>query len=171
MGYEKAFEVFVKANQLYWNATSGFDDAACGVVQATDDLGYDSSDVTTAFTKVGVDASCSDSGDDDSSASELTNGEPVTGLSGSRGSAQYWTVTVPSGASNLVIKTSGGSGDSDLYVKFGSNPTTSSYDCRPYRTGTSETCRFSSPSTGTYHIMLNGYAAYSGVTLSASYND
>ena len=168
---KKAFEVFVKANQLYWNSTSGFDEAACGVAQATDDLGYDSSDVTAAFTQVGVDASCSTSGSDDSSTATLSNGTPVTGLSGSRGSAQYWTLAVPSGASQLVIKTSGGTGDSDLYVKFGSNPTTSSYDCRPYRTGTNETCRFNSPSTGTYYIMLSGYAAYSGVTLTASYNE
>ena len=28
---------------------------------------------------------------------------------------------------------SGGTGDADLYVRAGSKPTTSTYDCRPYK--------------------------------------
>ena len=35
---------------------------------------------------------------------------------------------------------SGGSGDADLYTRFGSQPTTSSYDCRPYASGNNESC-------------------------------
>ena len=51
----------------------------------------------------------------------------------------------------------------------GSMVTTSTYDCRPYKTGNNEVCTFTPPSAGTYHIMLHGYAAYSGVLLEASY--
>src|SRR5690606_9305818 len=61
--------------------------------------------------------------DPDPGSNELQNGTPVTGISGSSGSTQYWTITVPAGASNLNIATSGGSGDADLYVRFGSQPT------------------------------------------------
>jgi hypothetical protein len=94
----------------------------------------------------------------------------VTGLSGSSGSfGDTYTVNIPAGASNLVIATSGGSGDADLYVKFGSEPTTSSYDCRPYKNGNSESCPFASPSTGTYYVKLRGYSSYSGVTLKATW--
>ena len=100
----------------------------------------------------------------------LTNGAPVGNLSGARSSQRYDSITVPSGATNLQISISGGTGDADLYVRFGSRPTTGSYDCRPYRTGNSETCSFSAPRAGTYQIMLRGYTAYSGVTLSASYS-
>lgn len=99
----------------------------------------------------------------------ITNGVPVTNLSGSRTSQRYDSITVPSGASNLQISISGGTGDADLYVRFGSRPTTSTYDCRPFRTGNSETCSFSTPRVGTYHIMIRGYTSYSGVTLRASY--
>ncbi|TYT23156.1 S8 family serine peptidase [Luteimonas viscosa] len=102
--------------------------------------------------------------------SVLQNGVPVTGISGASGSTQFWTINVPAGASNLVIATSGGSGDADLYVRFGSAPTTSAYDCRPYRNGNSESCSFASPQAGTYHVMLRGYSAYSGVTLTGSYS-
>lgn len=100
----------------------------------------------------------------------LTNGVPATGVSGAAGSQAFWTVTVPAGASNLVIASSGGSGDADLYVRAGSKPTTVTYDCRPYKTGNTESCSFATPVAGTYHVMLNAYSAYAGLTLQASWS-
>ena len=99
----------------------------------------------------------------------LQNGVPVSGLSGAANSSLAYTIVVPAGASNLNISTSGGSGDADLYVRFGSAPTTSTYDCRPYKSGNAETCTFATPQAGTYHILLRGYAAYSGLSLLGSY--
>jgi PKD repeat protein len=99
----------------------------------------------------------------------LQNGVPVTGISGAAGSEQRWTFAVPSGSSNLNIAISGGTGDADLYVRFGSAPTTTTYDCRPYKSGNAESCPVPSPSTGTYHVMIRAYSAYSGVTLTGSY--
>jgi len=49
-----AFGVFLRANQLYWSATSTFDQGACGVESAASDLGRSVSDVTAAFNAVGV---------------------------------------------------------------------------------------------------------------------
>jgi hypothetical protein len=90
-------------------------------------------------------------------------------LSGSAGSTQSYSVTVPAGATNLTIRISGGTGDADLYVKFGQVPTTAFYDCRPYLAGNNETCLFPTPSAGTYYILLVGDESFSGVTLAASY--
>src|SRR5690606_13181624 len=125
--------------------------------------------------KAAVDAAGGGGGGDpgdpgDPGGNELANGTPVTGISGGSGSTQYWTITVPAGATNLNIATSGGSGDLDLYVRRGSQPTTSTYDCRPYRSGNAESCSFAAPQAGTYHVMLRGYSAFSGVTLSGSYS-
>lgn len=100
---------------------------------------------------------------------ELGNGVPVTGVSGGSGSTQYWTITVPSGATSLTISMAGGSGDADLYVRRGAQPTTSTYDCRPYRSGNNETCTFNAPQAGVYHVMVRGYSSFSGVTLTGSY--
>jgi hypothetical protein len=53
-----------------------------------------------------------------------------------------------------------GSGDPDLYVKFGSPPTPSSYDCRPLGQGWEEECRLEVPSGETSAwIMVRGRAA------------
>ena len=100
-------------------------------------------------------------------ASALTNGTPLTNLSGS--TASGYTLEVPSGASNLVFTTSGGTGDADLYVKYGSAPTTSSYQCRSWNGDNNERCAISPVQAGTYHVLINPYRAYSGLTLSGSF--
>ncbi len=100
---------------------------------------------------------------------QLDKGVPVTGLSASTGNTLNYTMAVPAGASNLSFVMSGGTGDADIYVKFGSAPTTSSYDCRPYKNGNNETCSFASPQTGTYYVMVRAYSSFSGVSLVGDY--
>ncbi|MNJ22238.1 M4 family metallopeptidase [Aeromonas sp. A-8] len=162
----KAFEVFVLANRLYWGANTSFDQGACGVTRAATDLGYSLTDVATAFTAVGVNASCGATPQPDK---VLQNGVAVTNLTAAKGGKLNYTVEVPTGKSQLVIASSGGSGDADLYVKFGSEPTSNSYDCRPYKSGNAETCTLNAPKAGTWHVQLSGFGAFSGVSLKASY--
>lgn len=97
--------------------------------------------------------------------SELQNGVAVTNLSAATGSELRYTLNVPAGATSLQFQISGGSGDADLYVRFGSAPTTTTFDCRPYLSGNTETCTIAAPQTGTYHVMLRAYSTFSGVTL------
>lgn len=99
----------------------------------------------------------------------LANGVAVNGLAAATGSSLAYTLVVPSGASNLSIGISGGSGDADLYVRFGAAPTTSTYLCRPYLGGNNETCSFPSPQAGTWHVMVRAYTSFSGVSLLGSY--
>ena len=100
----------------------------------------------------------------------LSNGVPVTGLAATAGNwTSDYTLVVPSGATNLKFQISGGTGDADLYVRLNAAPTTSSYTCRPYLSGNSETCTFSAPTAGTYHVRINAYATFSGVTLTPSF--
>jgi serine protease len=65
---------------------------------------------------------------------------------------------------------SGGTGDGDLYVRRGSEPTTATYDCRPYKTGNNESCSFNNPTADTWHISVYGYTAASGITINVDYN-
>jgi len=100
----------------------------------------------------------------------LTKGVAATGLSAATGGYVKYTMDVPAGATNLTFTLSGGTGDADMYVKFGSEPTDSVYDCRPYKSGNAETCTFATPSAGKYYINLKGYAAFSGVSLVGDYS-
>ncbi len=99
----------------------------------------------------------------------LTNGVARTGLSGGANVETTYTMVVTAGATGLKFVMAGGTGDADMYVKFGSAPTTASYDCRPYLGGNAETCNIATAQAGTYYVMLRGYSAYTGVSLTGSY--
>jgi hypothetical protein len=101
-------------------------------------------------------------------ANVLQSGVPVTGISGAHASEQFWTMSVPSGAASVHFQIAGGTGDADLYVRYGSAPTLTTWDCRPYAGDSNELCSFNSPAAGTWHVMLVGDGAYSGVTLTGT---
>ena len=76
---------------------------------------------------------------------------------------------MPAGATNLKFVTSGGTGDADLYVKFGSQPTTTVADCKSEGATSAETCNIAVAQAGTYHVLVHAYTAFSGVSLTGSY--
>jgi vibriolysin len=165
IGPEKAGRIFYKANTDLFTATTTFEQAKTYTVQAAQALGYDAATVqavTDAWQAVGVPPP-------PLVTTPLSNGVAVSNLSGSSGSKKYYTLEVPAGQSTLSFVTSGGTGDMDLYVRFGSVPASNAYDCRPYTTGNAETCSFTHPRAGTWYVMLNGYTSYSGVSLTGTY--
>ncbi|MFB1481696.1 trypsin-like serine protease [Corallococcus sp. RDP092CA] len=91
-----------------------------------------------------------------------------TGLSGASSSFKHFAITVPAGATTLTVEQSGGTGDADLYVRQGSQPTTTAYNCRPYLSGNSETCTITAPAAGTWYVSVRGYTSYSGVSVKAT---
>ncbi|MGE8244444.1 MAG: S8 family peptidase [Stenotrophomonas maltophilia] len=99
----------------------------------------------------------------------LQNNVPVTGLGAASGASLAYTVTVPSGSSQLKVTIAGGSGDADLYVRSGSAPTDTVYTCRPYLSGNNEACTISAPAAGTWHVRVKAYSTFSGLTLTAQY--
>ncbi len=159
---QKAFQVFARANDLYWTASTDFNQGACGVQTAAADLGFTVANVTSAFSAVGV--SCA--------------GTPPTGTvvlnvalapQATNTTSPTYSVTVPAGTTSLVFNISGGTGDADLYVRLGAAPTTTSYTCRPYTGGNNETCTINNPAAGSiYYTNVRAYSAYSGVTLKAT---
>lgn len=173
---KKAFEVYTQANRNYWTSSTNWDDAGDGVLDAACDLAYDVNDVQTTLQAVGVTSNVSpgrDCGEDPTDPPPgddvLENGVPETGLSASTGNDIVYSMEVPTGASNINFSISGGSGDADLYVKKGSMPTDSSYDCRPYRNGNSESC--SGNGSGTYYVRVKAYSSFANVTLVGSYDE
>lgn len=122
------------------NCGTGIVDAAAAVTKAEGGTGTGTTPVTTTTSNISV----------------------------TKNTWKYYTVTVPAGRTNLTINTSGGTGDADLYVRVGAQPTLSTYACRPYKTGNTESCSFTNPAAGTYHIGIYGYAAVTGLTMTTS---
>jgi fibronectin type 3 domain-containing protein len=101
-------------------------------------------------------ATCGGGGD-----TQLTSGVPVTGQSVTQGAWKYYYITVPSGATSLVLATSAATGDVDIYTQVTNKPTSSSYVCRPYGSSGNETCTQANPTVGTWWLGVYGYAAAS----------
>ncbi|MFN7182720.1 MAG: PilC/PilY family type IV pilus protein [Thermomonas haemolytica] len=97
-------------------------------------------------------------------------GYPVGSLSQSKGNWLYYTVTLPSNAASFTASTSGGSGDVDLYIRKGANPTTSTYSCKSAsKNKNAESCTINAPGTSSYTIGLYAASAFSGVSLTVTY--
>ena len=132
---------------------------------------------TTYYWRVKADNSCGNTWSstssfttaDVASSNALVKGVVKTGLSGAANSTQDFSIDIPAGATDLTFKMSGGSGDADLHVQFGEKATAAKYQCRPYKAGNDETCTITNVQTGTYHVMIQGYEAFSGVSLVADY--
>ena len=89
--------------------------------------------------------------------------QPWAGLTGTatvaRGETKNWsTPTLAAGTYSFALT---GSGDADLYVRVGSAPTTTAYDCRPYKTGSNESCQVTLAQPSTLNVMVRGYATTS----------
>ena len=88
-------------------------------------------------------------------------------LSGAGSSWLIEQVEVPANSRFLFVRTKGGTGDADLYVRFGAQPTDLEYDCRPALAANDETCILPNPQPGTWYIGIRGNQDYSGVNLIA----
>lgn len=166
IGMGKAIRLFYALNVNYLTSSSNFRAAATASMTAATDLGFtvaERNSVADAWRAVGV----VPLGGPPAGDIVLTNNVPVTGLNGAVNSDQYFKIDVLAGRT-LTFRLSGGSGDADMYVRFGSRPTTSTYQCRPFLNGNNETCVITATSAGTYYVMLHAYTAYSGASLVAS---
>lgn len=158
----KAFDIFVKANQDYWTPSTDFIAGAQGVLDSATDLGYEEADVIAAFEAVDVyldNSNCTPGGVD------RTASVPALAT----GTWKYYRVTLPADVCTLFVETYGGTGDADLYVKQGSRPTLSDFDCRSWTATNNEACSISRPAAGVWWIGVHAYSASSGVTIHGTY--
>jgi hypothetical protein len=98
-------------------------------------------------------------------------GEPIwRGLAdgGTLARGQEFRVATPTLAAGTYRFELSGSSDADLYVRVGEAPTTSLYDCRPYKASSNEICEVDLSTAAAIHVMVRGYAGSSEFTLAGS---
>lgn len=155
----KGAAIFYRANTVYLTPGSTFSEARAATVQAATDL-YGSvaaAAVDAAWIAVGVPA-----------PPTWTVITTVSNLSGATNSNTNYSYVTPAGATSMRFQLAGGTGDADLYVKYGSAPTTNSYDCMSAGATSDESCTINGAKQGTYYVLIQGYSAYSGVTWTVS---
>jgi Zn-dependent metalloprotease len=163
----KAFEVMADANRLYWTANSTFNQGACGVEKAAINRGYAVADVTAAFSSVGVTGGCG--GTTPPPAGGALTKDVAKTFAAAAGQSATFTFVVPTGATNLTFKMSGGTGDGDIYTKLGSAPTTTVFLAKSDGATNTENITIAAPTAGTYYLLANAASAVSGASIVASY--
>lgn len=167
----RAFEVFARANQHYWTPNSDFDSAARGVISATDDLGYNTADVHSAFGAVGVNSGAICAPEE---ITTLSKGVSTAVFTGVQGQWRCFTLDLPEGASDLVFDLAkaakGRGGDADLYIKHAALPDASIYDCRSVTSTSTEQCIVAQPAAGTWYVGVYAWSDYPGVILTGDYS-
>ncbi len=68
---------------------------------------------------------------------------------------RFATPTVAAGSYEFAMT---GTNDADLYVRVGNAPTTTAFDCRPYKNGSAESCRVTLTQPAPIHVMVRGYS-------------
>ena len=105
-----------------------------------------------------------------SQATELVNGDTVSGISISSQEELMYYLDVPTGQDSVRFEIFGGTGDADLYVRHGSYPVANDtdWDCRPYVGGNNEECVLTA-TEGTWYVMIKAYVAVTGLSLVGEY--
>ena len=116
-----------------------------------------------------------DGGDPDPSTPTITSGESIQVTLDGSGDEAFYKLQVPAGTDSVTVTMDGPSCglfgcsfDADLYTRDAQRPTDSQYDCRPYQSGSDETCTDSSPNTGWLYIRIDSYSGSGTVTLTAT---
>ena len=92
----------------------------------------------------------------------VTNGAGMNDVSSvSRGEERlYETPTLTAGLYTFTMThdPADAGGDADLYVRVGQRPTTSAYNCRPFKAGSDEACEIQLATPAQLFVMVRGYA-------------
>ncbi len=76
--------------------------------------------------------------------------------------------TTPKLAAGRYVFELDGTNDADLYVRTGAEPTTSDFECRPFKSGSRETCVVELTTEAEVHVMVRGWDASSDYTLAGA---
>ncbi|MDP7113884.1 MAG: PPC domain-containing protein, partial [Myxococcota bacterium] len=110
-----------------------------------------------------------DEGGEEEGGDEPTSEEASVSESGSVAKDEWKHFgPYPVAAAGALLAEMTGTGDADLYVKVGSQPTSELYDCRPYASGSDESCDIDGP--GDVYVSINGYADTSDYALEIAYD-
>jgi hypothetical protein len=95
----------------------------------------------------------------------------VQGRFSASGQQAFYSFDIPAGVSSCTVTLTGPSSgaDFDLYVKKGSNPTTSSYDYARSGASASETITITNPGSGRYYVMVNAYSGSGAYSIAESH--
>ena len=108
---------------------------------------------------------------DPSTAIELQPGIAHGPMSGYDGLDQYFFIEVPTGTERLEVDLDGGFGEATLHMRYENTPTASESDHHSGAPGAGDKIGFNNPTPGKWHILLDSESVFSGVSITASFEE
>lgn len=98
----------------------------------------------------------------------LSNSLPLGPLIANSGELSYYAFSVPANTLTLEVVSYGGTGNIELYVRRGLNPTATDFDCKASVAGPAQICTLGSNPTGQYFVVVKAASGYSGAMVRAN---
>ena len=173
---EPYYEEFIEGNagqsSVVWSANEGNNEEA-NLFDVEPGIYY-----ITAFTyrkandfTIVADYTYAPANSDPSTAIELQPGIAHGPMSGYDGLDQYFFVEVPTGTERLEVDLNGGFGEAALHMRYETIPTASEADHHSAVRGAGDKIGFNNPTPGTWYILLDSDSVFSGVSITASFED
>jgi len=120
---------------------------------------------TTVITTIPVTATCTPTPSPTPGVTDITS-RSVQGRFTSTGQQAYYYFDIPAGIKSCTVTLTGiSSRNFNFYVKFGSNPTLSSFDYAKTDRTISKSIVIRNPAPGRYHVMIHAYSGYGTFTI------
>jgi hypothetical protein len=103
-------------------------------------------------------------------AQELGSGQIVSGVAGSKGQWRLFHLAVPADANRLSVRSWGGSGDADLYLRKDQPPEDGKFDFSSARPGNWEEIELAVTGGAGWYIGVRAFEDYDGLELKAEYD-
>lgn len=99
----------------------------------------------------------------------LWNNQGIASLGGGAGTGRYFKIAVGHGQTYLNVLTTGGLGDSDLYLAYGRLPTPKDHQYASNGGGTEEQVSILYPKPGAWYVLVHSFSGYRNVSLLGSF--
>jgi serine protease len=93
---------------------------------------------------------------------------PAMHIYANQAQSRHYVVNVPQGKTRLTLRSYGGTGDADLYVRNGSHATPAAHDASSVRPGNNGIVILDAPAPGDYYVAVHAAKAFSALQLRAT---
>ncbi|MGO4552355.1 S8 family peptidase [Lysobacter sp. 2RAF19] len=93
---------------------------------------------------------------------------PTMHIHAMQAQSRHFIVDVPEGASRLTLRSYGGTGDADLYVRRDGHASPAMHDVHSVRPGNNGIVVIDAPAAGAYYVAAHGAKGFSGMQLRAT---
>ncbi|WP_052379862.1 MULTISPECIES: pre-peptidase C-terminal domain-containing protein [unclassified Pseudoalteromonas] len=101
----------------------------------------------------------------------LINNQITNNLIATKGQLKYYKIDLPTNIKSFKVKTSGGTGNVDIFVNKGAIASEQHHNCKAKNINNNDECTITTPEQASWYVTLSATTKYENVSLQISYNE